>query len=101
MAGDPTFYYDLGSPYSYLAAFRLDRVLPVAPSWQPVWIGPILAAAEREWRRPEDEVRQRHAEVEARAADYGMPPWRWPEKYLAGRELGMETEPINTLGVMR
>ncbi len=101
MEQHPVFYYDLASPYAYLAAFRLDRVLPVAPAWQPVWMGPILAAAGREWRRPAEEARQRQAEVERRAAAYGVPPWRWPQKYLDGREHGVDMEPINTLAVMR
>jgi 2-hydroxychromene-2-carboxylate isomerase len=97
----PVFYFDLASPYACLAAFRLEAVLPVAPVWRPVWMGPILAAAGREWRRPAAEVRERHADIERRAAGYGMPPWRWPEKYAAGRELGVDVEPINTLDVMR
>lgn len=101
MGEQSVFYYDLASPYSYLAAFRLDRVLPIAPVWQPVWLPPILAAAGREWRRPAAEARERQAGVEQRAVAYGMPPWRWPVKYLAARELGEAIEPINTLAVMR
>jgi 2-hydroxychromene-2-carboxylate isomerase len=97
----PVFYYDLGSPFSYLAAFRLEEVLPVAPSWRPVWIGPILAAAGRDWRRSAEEARARQLDVERRAAAYGMPSWRWPAKYLAARQLGPDIEPINTLAVMR
>ena len=27
----PTFYYDVVSPYSCLAAFRINRVMPVPP----------------------------------------------------------------------
>lgn len=99
--GTPVFYYDLASPYSYLAAFRLETVLPVRPVWQPVWMGAILAAAGRDWRRPAEEVRRRQAEIERRSAAYRMPLWRWPDKYLAGRELGPDAEPINTLQVMR
>jgi 2-hydroxychromene-2-carboxylate isomerase len=30
-----------------------------------------------------------------------MPPWRWPAPYLAGRRLGVEAPPINSLAVMR
>ena len=31
------FYFDLGSPYAYLAAERLERVLPdESVEWQPV-----------------------------------------------------------------
>lgn len=87
------------SPHSYLAAFRLDHVLPITPVWQPVWLPPILAAG-REWRRPAAEARERQAGVEQRAVGYGMPLWRWPAKYLAARELGEAIEPINTLAVL-
>jgi 2-hydroxychromene-2-carboxylate isomerase len=79
----PVFYYDLASPFSYMAAFRLERVLPVPAVWRPVWLAPILAAAGRQWRRPAAEALERQTEVERRAAGYGMPPWRWPERYLA------------------
>lgn len=34
----PVFYYDLMSPYSCLAASRIEAVLPVAALWQPVWL---------------------------------------------------------------
>jgi 2-hydroxychromene-2-carboxylate isomerase len=37
--GKPVFYYDLGSPYSYLAAERVNSVLPVVPVWQPILLG--------------------------------------------------------------
>jgi 2-hydroxychromene-2-carboxylate isomerase len=97
----PVFYFDLASPYACLSAFRLNAVLPVAPVWQPVWMGPILAAAGRDWRRSAAEVRERHADIERRAAGYGMPPWCWPQKYRASRELGVDAEPVNTLDVMR
>jgi 2-hydroxychromene-2-carboxylate isomerase len=100
-ADKPVFYFDLASPYSYLAAFRINGVLPVAPVWKPVWIGPILAAAGRDWRRPAKQVCERHADIEQRATSYGMPPWRWPEKYSAAQELGVHAEPVNTLQVMR
>src|SRR4051794_37869872 len=97
----PVFFYDLSSPYAYLAAYRVNDVLPVATRWQPVWIWPIVAAAGREWRRTGEETLARQMEVERRAADYGMPALRWPDKYLSGRELGMDAEPVNTLAVMR
>ncbi len=97
----PVFFYDLSSPYAYLAAHRVNDVLPVAPRWQPVWIWAIVSAAGREWRRSGEENLRRQMEVESRAADYGMPALRWPDKYLSGRELGVDAEPINTLAVMR
>ena len=41
MTDRPVFYYDLGSPYAYLAAERLNDVLPVVPVWQPILLGGI------------------------------------------------------------
>ena len=35
----PVFYYDLGSPFAYLAAERVNQVLPVVPVWQPILLG--------------------------------------------------------------
>src|SRR3954467_10386008 len=97
----PVFFYDLSSPYAYLAAYRVNDVLSVATRWQPVWIWPIVAAAGRGWRRTGEEPLARQMEVESRAADYGMPALRWPDKYLSGRKLGSDAEPVNTLAVMR
>src|SRR5688500_17797038 len=97
----PIFYYDLNSPFSYLAAFRIDDVLPVAPIWQPVWIIPIVGASGREWRSTTGVAAGRQAEVERRAAAYGMPAWRWPAPYQAARAAGLEAEPISTLGAVR
>ena len=37
----PVFYFDLGSPYAYLAAERVNQVLPVVPVWQPILLGGI------------------------------------------------------------
>lgn len=33
------FYYDLGSPYAYLAAERIEEVLPEPVEWQPISLG--------------------------------------------------------------
>ena len=64
--GGVIFYYDLASPWSWLAAERLHDVLDEVPEWQPV-----LAA-------PEDVDR---AEVERAAIDQGLPAPRWPDPY--------------------
>ena len=37
----PIFYFDLGSPYAWLAAERIHQVLPVTPVWQPILLGGI------------------------------------------------------------
>ena len=77
MAERPVFYYDFNSPYAYLAAERVNQVLPVPPAWQPVSFGHILAATGRKpWSLgPEREEGMR--EVERRAAERGLPPIHW------------------------
>ncbi len=75
----PLFLYDFNSPYAYLAAVRVDEVLPVQPRWQPVAFAFMLRAQKRSpWSFDE---RKRHigmAECERRAKVYGLPPMRWP-----------------------
>lgn len=74
----PVFYYDFNSPYAWLAAERVNHVLPVPPIWQPVSFGHILQAAEREpWSFHEPSKSAGIAEVERRAAERGLPPIRW------------------------
>ena len=74
----PVFYYDLGSPFAYLAAERINHVLPEVPVWQPILLGGIWkVTGGGSWsltERREDGI----AEVERRAADYGLQPLRWP-----------------------
>lgn len=103
MAGDiPVFYYDLVSPYSCLAAFRIDTVMPVPPVWQPVWAAPLIAASERAWRPSFKESQRRREDIVRRADRYGMREWRWPSAYLPADEAEHERwQPLNTLAVMR
>ena len=78
-AARPIFYYDLGSPYAYLTAERVNRVLPVAPVWQPILLGGIWkATGGGSWSLSERRA-EGMAEVERRAARYGLQPIRWPE----------------------
>src|SRR3954454_22275053 len=87
------FYYDLMSPYAYLAAERAERVLPELPRWQPVLLGGLFKLTGRSsWALGDFERRRRGmAEVERRAAAYGLPPVRWPDPwpddYLAAMRL--------------
>ena len=86
----PVFYYDLGSPYSYLSAERLQGVLPVVPVWQPILLGGIWQqSGGRSWGVT-DEREGGQGEVERRAREYGLMPVRWPEGW-----------PNNTLKAMR
>jgi len=86
----PILYYDLGSPYAYLAAERAADVLGRAPHMQPILVGGIFV--ERGFGSWADTPgrEQRIAEVEARGERYGLPPLRWPAGW-----------PNNTLKVMR
>ena len=86
----PVFYYDLGSPYSYLTAERIHQVLPEVPVWQPILLGGIWKeSGGRSWGVT-DEREAGMVEVERRAAEYGLMPIRWPEGW-----------PNNTLKAMR
>ena len=64
----PVFYYDLVSPFSYLAAFRIAQVLPVP---QPIWAAPVIAASGRDWMPTFEESRERRAEIVRRASTMG------------------------------
>ena len=86
----PVFYYDLGSPYSYLTAERLQRVLPVVPVWQPILLGGIWQQTGGQSWGFTDERDAGIAEVERRAQEYELMPVRWPEGW-----------PNNTLKAMR
>jgi 2-hydroxychromene-2-carboxylate isomerase len=75
----PVFIYDFNSPYAYLAASRVDEVLPVAPRWQPVAFAFMLRAQRREpWSFDEHERELGIAECGRRAHAYGLPAIRWP-----------------------
>jgi len=86
----PVFYFDLGSPYAYLAAERIHKVVPVVPVWQPILLGGIWQeTGGRSWAVT-DERDAGMAEVERRAAKYDLMPIRWPDDW-----------PTNTLKAMR
>lgn len=88
------FCFDLGSPYAWLSAERISALFTDAgleqPEWQPVLLGGLFQRFGREsWAngpRREEGI----AEVERRAAAYGLPPLAWPEPW-----------PGNTLFAMR
>jgi 2-hydroxychromene-2-carboxylate isomerase len=77
----PTFYFDLGSPYAWLAAERIHQVLPVAPVWQPILLGGIWRqTGGRSWAMT-DKRAERMREVEERAKRYGLLPVKWPANW--------------------
>ena len=90
----PVFFYDLGSPYAYLAAERVHAVFAEAgrqpPEWQPILLGGLFKRFGRDsWARGEGRA-DGMREVERRASAYGLPPLDWPEPF-----------PGNTLVAMR
>lgn len=77
----PTFYYDLGSPYAWLAAERIDALFPGGIEWVPVLLGGIFRTTGRSsWARTERRAAGM-AEIEARAASRGLPAPRWPDPW--------------------
>jgi len=78
-----TFYYDLGSPYAYLAAERVDSVIPAPVRWQPVLLGGLFKLTGRSsWALGDDARRAAGiAEIERRARAHGLPAPRWPDPW--------------------
>lgn len=88
------FYFDLGSPYAYLSAERISGLFAEAeleqPEWQPILLGGLFQRFGRDsWANGPGRA-EGIAEVERRAAEYGLPPLVWPEPW-----------PGNTLVAMR
>jgi 2-hydroxychromene-2-carboxylate isomerase len=94
VSSQPVFYYDVGSPYAYLAAERVNALFIEAlgepPEWRPVLLGALFKRFDRDsWANGPDRGAGME-EVERRASSYGLPPVRWPEPF-----------PGNTLVAMR
>ena len=86
----PEIYFDLGSPYAYLALERAEAVLG-----RPVTLVPVLVGAIFGWRGHGSwaltaERAAGMAEIGRRAREYGLPPMDWPPDW-----------PANALGAMR
>lgn len=84
----PELFFDLGSPYAYLALERAADVLGTEPELRPVLLGAIFR--QRGWGSWADtDQRDRNmAEVERRADAYGLPlvwPAGWPPNSLAAQ----------------
>ncbi|HWA55445.1 MAG TPA: DsbA family protein [Solirubrobacterales bacterium] len=89
-----SFYFDLGSPYAYLTAERISGLFNEAeieqPEWQPVLLGGLFRRFGRSsWSEGPGRA-EGIAEIERRAAAYGLPPLTWPDPW-----------PGNTLFAMR
>ncbi len=85
MAERATFYFDLGSPYAYLAAERVSGLFTEAeleqPEWQPILLGGLFQRFDRgSWSQTPARA-EGMAEVERRAAAYGLQPIVWPDPW--------------------
>jgi 2-hydroxychromene-2-carboxylate isomerase len=80
-SAQPVFFYDFYSPYSWLAAERVNSLLPAVPEWRPISFGHILKMSERvPWSfERNDEWHSRWDEIRARAAERGLPEPRVPD----------------------
>jgi 2-hydroxychromene-2-carboxylate isomerase len=79
------FYYDLGSPYAYLAAERISGLFAGAgaetPEWQPILLGALFKRFDRDSWGNGPERERGMGICETRAASYGLPPIRWPDPW--------------------
>jgi 2-hydroxychromene-2-carboxylate isomerase len=76
------FYYDTNSPYAYLAAHRIDDLIPNA-EWRPLPLGIVFRAIGKVPWSLSAERPAGQAIVEERAAARGLPPVTWVEGWPA------------------
>jgi 2-hydroxychromene-2-carboxylate isomerase len=77
------FYYDFNSPYAWLAAERVNQVMPAPPVWRPISFSHVLKYNQRlPWSLSEERATGIE-EVEKRASERGLPKIRWPEGWPA------------------
>ena len=75
---EPVLYVDMGSPYAWLAVERAPALLGTAPRLEPIALGAIFRhRGHGSWAHTPGRAAN-IAEVERRAAAYGLPPVRWP-----------------------
>jgi 2-hydroxychromene-2-carboxylate isomerase len=87
------FYFDLGSPYAYLAAERVSAAFVSAgagpPEWQPVLLGGLFKRFGRDSWANGPARAEGLRECERRAQAYGLPPIRWPEPFPGNSLMAM------------
>ncbi len=78
MSADAIFYFDFGSPYAYLAAERIDGLIPDA-DWRPIAFPILLNQIGRLESALARDPRAALETVSPRAAERGLPPVAPPE----------------------
>jgi 2-hydroxychromene-2-carboxylate isomerase len=87
---DSEFFFDLGSPYAWLSAERVDGLFEASgrelPVWRPVLLGGLFQRFERDSWAKTDRREGGISEIERRTREYGLPepvwPDPWPTSYL-------------------
>jgi len=86
----PRFFLDVGSPYAWLAAERVERgELGVEPVWEPILLGAVFASRGFGSWSLTDARAEGVAEVERRALRYALGPVRWPRPWPGNMLLAM------------
>jgi 2-hydroxychromene-2-carboxylate isomerase len=74
-----SLYFDLGSPYAYLAVARAEAVFGRQPDLEPVLLGAIFRLrGSGSWSQTSERATG-IAEVQRRALAYGLPAVAWPD----------------------
>jgi 2-hydroxychromene-2-carboxylate isomerase len=83
MTERPVLYFDVGSPFAWLAAERAAAVLGVSPVFQPVLLGGLFKLAGRSSWAVGDPARREAGilDIEGRAQAYGLASIRWPPRW--------------------
>lgn len=90
MPSRAVFYFDVASPYAYLASTRVDELLGPDVDWRPILVGAIHKHYRRvSWGATPQLRAAGVAEIERRAANYGLPPIAWPAPYPANSLVAM------------
>jgi len=76
----PSFYFGVMSPYSWFAAERIEALLPEA-RWHGVFAGAVFKENDRTSWGLTDRREAGIADCDARAAQYGLGPIRWPNPW--------------------
>src|SRR6202795_2663515 len=76
----PRFFFGAMSPYSWFAAERIDGLLPDA-QWHCVLAGAVFKANGRVSWGLTDRRAEGIGDSEARAAEHGLGPIRWPQPW--------------------
>lgn len=98
------FTFDLGSPYAWLAAERVDEVVGEPVTWEPVSLGAVFKATGRSsWALGDAERRAAGmAEIERRAHARRLGPIVWPDGWPSHYLLAMRAATFaDSVGAVR